>query len=424
MSKIIFHGSSNSQDKDAYYIVESPISISESNKISKKFPDLDLNFITVKNNKVDWVLKGIPDETNNGILDTYKLHKQLTENPIKKRVKRDYGIKILRTIRGILSHYSRTKHRNQVKKGLKTIDFNKKLDYLSNIDIENINEFEKKSDVETFKFIAFQLGQTLALIKDNKELYTKDAVANYYPDLADFIYRKPSNQKYLKECINEFINFCQQNIDYVEKFDEYMAINIHNKNEVIDVKKEKLLPPVVIFDLDNTLYDCSHRMHYIENIEKRDPDKQDTEEDKLLIERNNKRWHHFFSECDQDIIISKVRDMLLNYKNKGYEIWILSGRSEPECLEKTTNKLKKDNIPYDHIKLRGYDSKKKRQLNMIPDHVLKPAWARKYIGLQRIEAVFDDLPKVLEGYEKKGLNAIDIKPIIKSDKPFKKFKNN
>ena len=61
---------------------------------------------------------------------------------------------------------------------------------------------------------------------------------------------------------------------------------------------------------------------------------------------------------------------------------------------------------------------------MIPDHVLKPAWARKYIGLQRIEAVFDDLPKVLEGYRKKGLNAIDIKPIINQDKKTKKLKKS
>ena len=61
---------------------------------------------------------------------------------------------------------------------------------------------------------------------------------------------------------------------------------------------------------------------------------------------------------------------------------------------------------------------------MIPDHVLKPAWARKYIGLQRVEAVYDDLPKVLEGYRKKGLNAIDIKPIIAQEKKRNKIKNN
>ena len=77
-----------------------------------------------------------------------------------------------------------------------------------------------------------------------------------------------------------------------------------------------------------------------------------------------------------------------------------SGRYEPLAMQGTLNALKRDNIPYHGIKLRGKG-------NYVPDYVLKPAWMAKYIGLDRIEAVYDDQERVIEGFRKKGLTVYD-----------------
>lgn len=66
------------------------------------------------------------------------------------------------------------------------------------------------------------------------------------------------------------------------------------------------------------------------------------------------------------------------------------------CKEKTLQSFKDHNVYFDHLKMRGKDV-------FVPDHVLKPVWARKYIGIERIIAVYDDTDSVIEGFIKKGL---------------------
>ncbi|MFK5284307.1 hypothetical protein ACI3PL_32475, partial [Lacticaseibacillus paracasei] len=51
----------------------------------------------------------------------------------------------------------------------------------------------------------------------------------------------------------------------------------------------------------------------------------------------------------------------------------------------------------------------------IPDYILKPSWVAKYIGIERVEEIFDDREKVLEGFRKKGLPATDITRILPPD---------
>ena len=85
----------------------------------------------------------------------------------------------------------------------------------------------------------------------------------------------------------------------------------------------------------------------------------------------------------------------------------MTGRKET-CREKTLQSFKDSNIEFDNIKMRGVDV-------MIPDYVLKPAWIGKYIGKERVEAIYDDSPRVLEGFIKKGLNAINVEKITGVD---------
>ncbi|WP_299621257.1 hypothetical protein [uncultured Tenacibaculum sp.] len=55
-----------------------------------------------------------------------------------------------------------------------------------------------------YKTIAFQLGITLALL-ESVELYTKESIIEYYPNLEKYLLRKESNVNALQEYLNEFI---------------------------------------------------------------------------------------------------------------------------------------------------------------------------------------------------------------------------
>ena len=377
---IITHGSENSLDHDVYIVVPNKLEHKEAKILCKEYSSLNANLITVSNGVVDWSYKGTPDECNNSILSTYHLHEQDFDIPVESRIERFYGLKMLRSIRGILSHCSRTPYRAEVKKALRTTDIKYKIEVLKMIDLTTITDYKKNSVTEVYKFLAFQLGQTLSLLQDNKELFTKNSVASEYTDLAAALQRLPTDSSILQKYLAEFILIIEDNVKMIEKQPALFRTDFFGRKEIIDTKAEVVLRPVVVFDLDNTLYDETHRSQY----------------------RIDKNYDMYFSLCEKDTPIQNVIDILLDYHKKGYEIWLTSGRYEPLSMEGTLNALKRDNIPFDHIKLRGKD-------NYVPDYILKPAWMAKYIGLDRIEAVYDDQERVIEGFRKKGLKVFDAK---------------
>ena len=187
---IIRHGSENSLDIDVYVVIEKPLINQEAKKLCETYKEYNANLITIKEGVIDWCYKGTIDECNNSIMHTYKLHKQEYENPITRLLDRNYSLKMLRTIRGILSYVSRTELREDVKKALKSSSLELKLETIKKIDFNKIKEFDKNEPIEVYKFFAFQLGQTIAILKNNKELFTKNSVANHFPELKDFLMRK------------------------------------------------------------------------------------------------------------------------------------------------------------------------------------------------------------------------------------------
>lgn len=379
---IIIHGSENSLDVDAYVVIPSAIEFKEAKRICDSYKDINANLIVIKNGVVSWCYKGTVDECNNSIVSTYHLHEQSYEIPIERLVSRSYALKLIRTVRGLLSYASRTEHREIVKKALKSSSLIEKVSVLSKIDISAINDFEKSSVVETYKFLAFQLGQTMALLEDNVELFTKNSVAAYYPELAVYLKREISTPNELSNFWWRFMSFIQRSFGKVEKFD-WFHTKFHGVHEVFDCKAEIILPRVIVFDIDGTLMNEVHRSHL----------------------REAGRWEEYFDACDLDTPFQKIVDLTHYYKELGYEIWVMSGRLNT-CLEKTIESLKKYGVYYDHLKLRGEGV-------FIPDYVLKPAWARKYIGIERIDAVYDDTPNVIEGFLKKGIrNVIDVRKLL------------
>lgn len=387
---IIRHGSEDSLDVDAYVILPAPLEFKEAKKLCDSYKDINANLLVVSGGVVSWCYKGTKDECNNSILATYHLHEQNFPCPIEFVADRQYGLKMLRTIRGLLSYNSRTELREEIKKALTSDDLNKKLEVLNKVDLTKVADFQKTSLTEAYKFFAFQMGQTLGLLQDNVELFTKKAVGEYYPELMPYLKREPSSPNNLQQFYSSFTGFVGENFTKL-KHHQLFSTNFHGKREVLDCKKEITLPRVVIFDIDGTLMDESHRKHL----------------------RESGDWDTYFSKCDLDVPIQKMVDLTKEYKSKGYEIWLMSGRSET-CKDKTIQSLNEHGVCFDCINLRGSDV-------FVPDYVLKPAWVSKYVGIERVDAVYDDTDKVIEGFRSKGLNVFDVKEMLihKQDSPKK-----
>lgn len=382
---IIIHGSEDSLDKDAYVLVGAPMDKKQAKPICDSYKEINANLIYIENNQVKWVYKGTTDEVQNSILATFHLHHENSQMtcPIVEKTKRFHGFKAIRTIRGLLSTVSRTQYREIVKKAMVAPTIAEKLQCLENIKIQDVSDFGKNDKIESLKFYAFQLGQTLSLIKDNEELFTKSQVAKKYPALEVFLYRKETNDiKPIDDMMQEFVKFCKKK--FIETPVPFQAIYQYSDSslEHLDLKNETMQKDVVVFDLDGTLFDESHRAYL----------------------REQKDWDQYFSKVDEDPIIECIAEIAREKKSQGYELWIVSGR-HISCLEKTKAALAKNNIEYDHIKLRG-------EQNFVPDYVIKPSWCKKLIGVGRIKELYDDQDKVIEGFAKVGIKAIDVKPII------------
>lgn len=235
-NKIIAHGSENSLDKDIFVIIEKPLNKKEAALLCKEYTEYNANLIVVDNGVVSWCYKGTPDECNNGILKTYALHKQEYENPIKYKLKRNHGLKLIRTLRGFLSYLSRTQYRGSVKEALVSSDLDKKINTLLSISLLDINDFQKTSIINGYKFFAFQLGQTLSLLEDNIELFTKNEVGNYYPQLKKYLNRESSTVNDLNDFYSSFLNKIHKN--YIKKDDGVYEINIFGDKSTVDIKNE------------------------------------------------------------------------------------------------------------------------------------------------------------------------------------------
>lgn len=238
------HGSEDSLDVDVYYVFDKLPSFNECKKFCSEDKSENRNIIVINNGVVTDCFIGTNDEINNGLLDTYNLHKQEYPLIINKRLERDKELKYIRAVRGILSHISRTQYRPEVKKALNS-NWNARIQCLKQIDFTTVNfdELSKRMNKDdVLKVIAFQLGQSLGLI-ENIELYTKSSVAKQYPDLYNFLYRKPDD-------LNIINAYKDTLCDYLEKINVREINNdilyFPDKNKKIDMRHEKYINEKII----------------------------------------------------------------------------------------------------------------------------------------------------------------------------------
>jgi hypothetical protein len=171
--------------------------------LANEFPQdkpLNVNVGYVENGVVVWSAKGTADETNNALFVTYIYHDQKHPQIITQSVERNINAKLLRTARTLLGLISRTNERVLVKTALNTDSLGSRVTTLEKIDYETLRWTNKPQDpIPTiWKNIAFQIGQTLALIEKNIELYSKESIGEQYPELQVFLQRREFTENDLK----------------------------------------------------------------------------------------------------------------------------------------------------------------------------------------------------------------------------------
>lgn len=138
----------------------------------------------------------------------------------------------------------------------------------------------------------------------------------------------------------------------------------------------------VIFDLDGTIANNTHRQHFLEDTPK--------------------NWEAFFASQKDDLPNNYVADLVRkHHEDWFYDVIILSSR--PEDYRTTTVDWLEDNeIPYKELILRPVG-------NRTDDHILK---VDQYFELiepfYEVQAVYEDRPRICRAFREIGLTVLQL----------------
>lgn len=175
---------------------------------------VNVNLAQIDSGYVSKVFKGSVDEVNNSLLETYGDHKQYHPLKIRGKLERNIDLKIVRSVRIILTLVSRTPYRASVKSALKDGTFLQRLEVLSKVDLTTVKDFGKKDDEsDVMKKIAFQIGQVLGLL-EVKEYYSKEDIGKAFSNLKPYLMRESKDKTLLQE---ELVRFTQRLLENYPK---------------------------------------------------------------------------------------------------------------------------------------------------------------------------------------------------------------
>jgi len=244
------YGSDDSTDQDVIIIVpkeDMPETQEDrKNKVFFLLKEYNLNWnatlAVIENGIISDTIftKSWIDSLNNALLETYSLHQQEYELSVTKKQIRNKTLAIYKAVRTVLTMLTRTEYRTQIRPIIKGIhDFNLKLEILDKIDFLSLSEFHQKNtrDEDIWKIIAFYVGQNIALIENDIEIYTKKNFVSHFNDLDAFIYRKKisaENKMILQKYIKHWLKL-------LHDFGEFKSTNgfLICNNESIDMLNEK-----------------------------------------------------------------------------------------------------------------------------------------------------------------------------------------
>lgn len=138
-----------------------------------------------------------------------------------------------------------------------------------------------------------------------------------------------------------------------------------------------------IFDLDGTLCDIGHRLHFVLD--------------------GARDWDGFFAGIPDDGLNSPVRDVLVALHERGEDIVLCSGRPE-RCRTATLEWLARFNVPFARLYMRPDNDTR-------PDHIIK---AQILAGMRddgyEPFIVIDDRQSVVDMWRAHGLTCLQVAP--------------
>lgn len=135
---------------------------------------------------------------------------------------------------------------------------------------------------------------------------------------------------------------------------------------------------IVLVDMDGTLADVSHRLHFI---------------------RGKKNWKQFFRAMDQDPPVTTVVEWVQKLA-EDHDIVIVTGRPE-DYVKNTEAWLQKFGVPYSRILMR-------RNGDHRPDHIVKKELLAQ-VDCSRVAFVIDDRPSVCDMWRDCGLKVYQVR---------------
>ena len=184
-------------------------------------------------------------------------------------------------------------------------------------------------------------------------------------------------------------------------------VDWNDENVYIKAKSGK---DFVIFDVDGTLADCSHRLSYVRPEEtscgSNPPEKHSYVSGKDGVKcwickqpKPKKNWPAFFAGVANDPLIEPIAK-LVKILSEHYYVIIVSGRPIDPCGIPTEDWLLKHGIDPLHLFMRGNDKRSDVDVKVeIAD----------LLPLDRVAYVIDDRPSVITGcWRKRGLTTLSV----------------
>jgi uncharacterized HAD superfamily protein len=138
--------------------------------------------------------------------------------------------------------------------------------------------------------------------------------------------------------------------------------------------------PCYIFDLDGTIADCNHRLHY--------------------INQKPKDWNAFNREIINDPPIHDVLSLLHILKDL-FTVLLVTARGEG-CREETVAWLELHDISYDGLYMRGKDDY--RHDDIVKEEILDDLLSMGY----DIKGVFEDRNRVVAMWRRRGIRCYQV----------------
>lgn len=181
---------------------------------------------------------------------------------------------------------------------------------------------------------------------------------------------------------------------------EFIQCNT-NSSDQRDLNKNKF--GAIIIDLDGTMANCDHRLHFIRPETPYTIEEYDAGSVRVYEKKPKPDWKAFFEGIEKDSVNEWCRELALAFHHQGFKIVYASGRPE-DYREATENWLKKNKLDLGPLFMRAKGDY--RQDYFAKETILDFCIEPNYKPILFI----DDRQQVIDLWRKRGYTALQCQP--------------